>query len=51
MAMRIFTLRVRRARRRARSHARATSMLNRHSSGASGSSPSMMPMRSSFGAS
>ena len=33
----------------ARSHARATSMLNRQVSGASGSSPPRMPVASSFG--
>jgi len=36
---------------RVRSHARATSMLNRQVSGAPGSDPPMMPVASSFGVS
>jgi len=53
MADRSATFRVRGviASSNARSHARATSMLNRHVSGAPASSPPMMPERSSFGAS
>src|SRR5439155_633294 len=53
MAIRIATLRVRpvAASANADSHARATSMLNRHALGASGSAPPMTPVSSSFGAS